>query len=287
MKIWMKVGRALRRIEYWWIGLRVSTRRKIVLSVIWIILGGIAGGFIGKECGKKSAEKQYKIEMSKETKERKQEKEELEEEIRLLQKRLREEQNGPQLENLPWQLTLVNENYPMKKNYAPKLTEIEQGYSVDSRIAKPLREMLEAAEKEGLNIIFCSAYRSVKRQEQVFNESMRDRVNQGMGYWEAYQETSQSVAIPGTSEHGLGLAVDLISNQYTELDEKQAKTKEAKWLKENCHKYGFILRYPPEKTYETGIIFEPWHYRYVGVEHATEIMRRGITLETYLGEYKE
>ena len=147
--------------------------------------------------------------------------------------------------------------------------------------------MLEAAEKEGLNIIFCSAYRSVKRQEQVFNESMRDRVNQGMGYWEAYQETSQSVAIPGTSEHGLGLAVDLISNQYTELDEKQAKTKEAKWLKENCHKYGFILRYPPEKTYETGIIFEPWHYRYVGVEHATEIMRRGITLETYLGEYKE
>ena len=93
-----------------------------------------------------------------------------------------------------------------------------------------------------------------------------------------------SVALPGTSEHGLGLALDLISNQYSELDEKQAETKEAKWLEENCYKYGFILRYPPEKTAETGIIYEPWHYRYVGQEAAKEIMESGVTLEEYLEE---
>ena len=77
----------------------------------------------------------------------------------------------------------------------------------------------------------------------------------------------------------------LISSHYTKLDEAQEDTKEAKWLKENCYKYGFILRYPPEKTEITGIIYEPWHYRYVGVEDATKIMELGITLEEYLETY--
>ena len=120
----------------------------------------------------------------------------------------------------------------------------------------------------------------------MFHETVRERLNQGMGYWDAYQDTLRSVNAPGTSEHGLGMAVDLVSSDYTELDEGQAETKEAKWLEEHCHEYGFILRYPPEKTDETGIIYEPWHYRYVGVEIATEIMERGITLETYLKDYE-
>ena len=131
----------------------------------------------------------------------------------------------------------------------------------------------------------CSAYRSVERQEQVFGESMKDRVKSGMSYWKAYEETALNVALPGTSEHALGLALDLISNQYSELDEKQQETKEAKWLAENCYKYGFILRYPPEKTNITGIIYEPWHYRYVGEEHAGKIKELGITLEEYLQEH--
>ena len=145
--------------------------------------------------------------------------------------------------------------------------------------------MLRDAEKAVMNIIVCSAYRSVKRQEQVFNESVKDRLNQGMNYWDAFQDTRMSVAEPGTSEHAMGLALDLISNQYAELDQKQEKTKEAKWLAENCSKYGFILRYPPSKTNITGIIYEPWHYRYVGVEDATKIMDLGITLEEYLAQY--
>ena len=108
-----------------------------------------------------------------------------------------------------------------------------------------------------------------------------------MDYWEAYEETTLNVALPGTSEHALGLALDLISNEYTELDERQEETPEAKWLAQNCHKYGFILRYPPEKTNITGIIYEPWHYRYVGEEHAAKIMEKGITLEEYLLEFEQ
>ena len=155
---------------------------------------------------------------------------------------------------------------------------------MDSRIADAARKMLKDAKKAGMQIVICSAYRSVERQEQVFNDSLKDRLNQGMSYWDAFADNRLSVAEPGTSEHALGLALDLISNQYTELDKGQEDTKEAKWLKENCHKYGFILRYPSEKTDITGIIYEPWHYRYVGVEHATKIMESGLTLEEYLEE---
>ncbi len=89
--------------------------------------------------------------------------------------------------------------------------------------------------------------------------------------------------MPGYSEHATGLSLDITSEDYQNLDEKQADTAESKWLAENCYKYGFILRYPPEKADITGIIYEPWHYRYVGKEAAKEIKEKGITLEEYLG----
>ena len=104
----------------------------------------------------------------------------------------------------------------------------------------------------------------------------------GISYEKAYEEAGNTVAYPGTSEHQLGLAVDIVAKDYQQLDDKQANTEEAKWLKEHCAEYGFILRYPLDKTEETGIIFEPWHYRYVGKEAAKEIMEQGICLEKYL-----
>ncbi len=188
-------------------------------------------------------------------------------------------------EEKPWNLVLVNDEHSMEEGYMPDLAEVTEGYSVDSRIAEAAKQMLAVAKEQGMHIVLCSAYRSVERQESIFNECMNEHVRNGMSYWEAYDETSRSVAEPGTSEHALGLALDLISNQYSELDDRQEHTKEAKWLKDNCYKYGFILRYPPEKTEITGIIYEPWHYRYVGVEHATKIMELGITLEEYLEGY--
>lgn len=250
----------------------------IVLALLTLVVGVLLGGAIGCLIQQKRLVEEV-ARVTAEIEEREQKK--------LDSIRRRNETSDDKVEEMPWYLELVNSDNPMKEGYVPELVELESGYSVDSRIADAARKMLSDAEEEGMSIVICSAYRSVERQEKVFNDSMRDRLNEGMEYLEAYRDTATNVALPGTSEHALGLALDLISNQYAELDERQEGTKEAKWLAENCHKYGFVLRYPPEKTEITGIIYEPWHYRYVGVEDATKIMEMDLTLEEYLNEYYE
>lgn len=182
-----------------------------------------------------------------------------------------------------WDLILVNEDHPLDASYVPEnLTEVAPGYSVDGRIAADLKQMLSDGAAQGLNMYVTSAYRSYDQQVDTFNASMQNRLNQGMKPLEAYQETSIQVALPGTSEHATGLAVDIISNQYSGLDERQGDTQEQQWLMQHCWEYGFILRYPSEKSDITGIIYEPWHYRYVGKDVAKEITEEGITLEEYL-----
>ena len=252
-------------------------KRLILVGFAMFIIGTFAGGKVSGAISEKRADR----ELAKVTKELKKENKE---KVDKIQEQL-DQVTGEEEEKLPWYLVLVNYNHPMEEGYVPELTELMPNYSVDSRIAEAAEKMLADAKKAGMKIDMCSAYRSVARQEQLFNESVQDRLNQGMDYWDAFADTRLSVAEPGTSEHALGLALDLISNQYTELDEGQESTAEAKWLAENCHKYGFILRYPPAKTEITKIIYEPWHYRYVGVEDATKIMELGITLEEYLEEY--
>ena len=182
-----------------------------------------------------------------------------------------------------WELVLVNNDYPLDKEYQPELAEILEGRSVDARIAEDTKQMLEDAQAGGLKMYVCSAYRSYDDQKTVFNETMQNWVNQGSSLLDAYDETKKSVAIPGYSEHATGLALDSTSEDYQELDDKQADTAESKWLAENCYKYGFILRYPPDKADITGIIYEPWHYRYVGKEAAKEMKEKNVTLEEYLG----
>lgn len=268
--IWKRIRKFIRNM-------RRETKKLLIVALVAALAGGFLGGRICSCIGqKKTAEELAKVtaKLKKEEKAK----------VNALQEKLNRLQNEEE-EETPWYLVLVNNKNPMKDGYVPELTELEPDYSVDSRIAKAAKQMLQDAEDAGLHILICSAYRSVERQEQVFNESLEERLDRGMGYWDAFADNRLSVAEPGTSEHALGLALDLISNQYTELDEGQEQTKEAKWLKENCHKYGFILRYPPEKTDITGIIYEPWHYRYVGVEDATKIMELGITLEEYLETY--
>lgn len=259
-----------------------AKKRFILVGIITLVIGIVLGNYIGRS----SEEKVWQEKLEKVTAKIKEEERAKREDVQQQLDNLHNEMEmQDEVKERPWYLTLVNHDYPMDKGYVPELTELEPGYSVDSRIAEAAREMLADAKKEGLHIIICSAYRSVERQEQVFNDSMQDRLDQGMSYWDAYKDTSLSVADPGTSEHAMGLALDLISNQYTELDKGQEETAEAKWLAANCHKYGFILRYPPVKTNVTGIIYEPWHYRYVGVEDATRIMKLNTTLEEYLEEY--
>ena len=265
-----QVKRYLRRIK--------RRIKKIHVLVAFVLIAGIIlGASFGRYLGEKKAADEFAKTVAKM---------QTEEEARvkaLKEKLSRETEEEPK--EIPWNLVLVNFENPMEEGYQPELAEVESGYQVDARIAKAAKKMLNDAYRAGMRIDVCSAYRSVDKQEQVFNQSLKERLNQGMDYWDAFEDNRKSVAEPGTSEHALGLALDLISSQYTKLDTEQENTKEAQWLKENCYKYGFILRYPPNKTTITGIIYEPWHYRYVGVEDATKIMELGITLEEYLETY--
>lgn len=184
-----------------------------------------------------------------------------------------------------WALVLVNEEHPLDTSYVPaEMYEVESERSVDARIREPLDRMLSDAEAAGLSMYVASAYRSYDQQRTVFNATMQDWISQGYMPLDAYDQTKQSVAVPGTSEHATGLAVDIIASEYEALDDRQGETAEQQWLMEHCWEYGFILRYPPEKADVTGIIFEPWHYRYVGENAAKEIHEQNITLEEYLGQ---
>ncbi len=181
-----------------------------------------------------------------------------------------------------WMLVLVNQDHPMQNGYKPELSMIDEGHQVDKRIKKQLNAMLEDAAEEGLSLVICSSYRTNKRQEELYSNKVERLIYEGLPRDIAQIKAGESVAFPGTSEHQLGLAVDIVSKNYQMLDEKQEMTPEAKWLMKHCCEYGFILRYPKDKSDITKIIYEPWHYRYVGVKAAMYIMEHNICLEEYL-----
>lgn len=184
-----------------------------------------------------------------------------------------------------WRLVLANESHPLEAEWinSVKTKTLPNGLSVDERIYEPLTTMLNDAEALGYHLIVCSAYRSYDKQVELFNDRVQRYLDAGYTQKEAYEKGKTSVSLPGASEHHTGLAVDIVAEQYQNLDDGMLSRPEIKWLYANCQKYGFIVRYPNGKSDITGIIHEPWHYRYVGVEAATEIMDRGICLEEYLG----
>ena len=188
-----------------------------------------------------------------------------------------------QADKADWRLTLVNASHPLEDGYVPELAEIENNYYFDARAVGALQDMLADGRKEGLDFWVCSAYRTIEKQTELYEDKVRRLEAEGMSRQEALSGAAAVVAYPGTSEHNLGLAVDIVARDYQLLDERQEETAEQQWLMKNCWRYGFILRYPTDKTEETGIIYEPWHYRYVGREAAEEITRQEICLEEYLG----
>lgn len=180
-------------------------------------------------------------------------------------------------EEIPWNLILVNRDHPIPKNYQVKLTTLSNGEQVDSRIYPDLQKMFDDARAEGLGLFVAAGYRTAEKQEQLLKEKIAAYKNEGNTDKEAEKLAKRWVAVPGTSEHQLGLAVDI--NADTEVCEKETLYQ---WLADNAHKYGFIKRYPEGKTEITGIINEPWHYRYVGKESAEEIHKQNLCLEEYL-----
>ena len=185
-----------------------------------------------------------------------------------------------------WKLVLVNKWNEMEAGYEPELTELADGHMVDSRIADALMDMIRGAGEAGHSIYIISAYRDIAKQTYLYEAEVEEWRALGYSPSGAKEKAGTVVAVPGTSEHHLGLAVDLVSSEYVQLDEGAEKTKGYKWLVKHCHEYGFILRYPNGATDITGIIYEPWHFRYVGQEAAAEIMGAGITLEEYLEQLK-
>lgn len=188
------------------------------------------------------------------------------------------------IDNSAGLLTLVNLRNAVPEGYVPELAVIEDGYSVDVRCAAALKQMLSDCRKAGHPAVLCSAYRTQQYQQELYSNKIYRLIAEGVSEEDAPAIASQSVAIPGTSEHQLGLAVDIIDFNYPYLDSEQENTPTQKWLMENCKNYGFILRYPNGSSDITGIIYEPWHYRYVGTISAKEITQRHITLEEYLME---
>ena len=181
-----------------------------------------------------------------------------------------------------WKLILVNKENYLPDNYEVKLKTINGNMKVDERIYNDLKNMLNDAKKENLDLLICSSYRSTSKQKKLFNDKIKEYKNKGYSDEEAYKEASYWVLIPGTSEHETGLSVDIVSIDNQVLDENQEKTKEQKWLMENSYKYGFILRYPTNKKDITGVNYEPWHYRYVGKENALQIKKLNVCLEEYI-----
>ena len=180
-----------------------------------------------------------------------------------------------------WNLILVNDwnTMPQEMVDSIKLEVVNSGVvngSVDARIVEPLKRMIADCRKAGGNIWAQSMFRPYDTQKRLYNNEVARWVKKGYSQADAEVKAATIVKRPGQSEHNTGLAVD-----FNNCDSSFTGTVAYNWLVEHCAEYGFILRFPQGKEDITGVIFESWHYRYVGVEAATEIMRDGITLEEY------
>lgn len=191
---------------------------------------------------------------------------------------------SPTVDTTAWNLRLVNTSHPLPDDFTVEVTQLRSGHAIDSRAYPELQQMMDDARAAGVSPLICSSFRTMDKQKQLFQKQVDSYVNRGYSQSDAEVQAAVWVAIPGTSEHQLGLAVDIVDESYQMLDKKQETTPAQQWLMAHCQDYGFILRYPTDKSGITGIGYEPWHYRYVGKEAAQEIMSRGICLEEYLGE---
>ena len=187
---------------------------------------------------------------------------------------------------IPWALRLVNDWNPMPKGYDEALEMVlvqpnANNHPVDARMAEDLKRLIEAG--KAYNIGIQSAYRSAAKQESLYWRKVNEYKSRYSDPVQLQSEAGEVVKRPGYSEHNLGLAVDLYGSGNHVLNQSFEKTAAFKWLIENCADYGFILRFPKGKEAITGVIYEAWHFRYVGdAATAHAIMDNGLCLEEYL-----
>ena len=169
------------------------------------------------------------------------------------------------------QVVLVNKDNPIPSYYKTDVVVAEDYHLIQRVALEPLKSMLADCRAAAGSCIFNSSYRTQKEQTTILETRTQEYMDKGMTYDEAYEETLKTVSLPGTSEHQLGLSVDLVGEEANA------------WLAEHCWEYGFILRYPEGKKEITGIINEPWHFRYVGSRVSMDMKDTGLCLEEYLG----
>ena len=181
-------------------------------------------------------------------------------------------------EDESWKLILVNADHPLPEGFTVRLKALRNGQNVDERIYPELQQMFDDARAQDIYPYINESFRTAERQQEIMDKYIANYEAQGMSHEAAVEKALSIVALPGTSEHQLGLALDIIAEYSGD------STATWQWLKENCWRYGFILRYPADKEDITGISYEPWHFRYVGIDAAKEIMERGVCLEEYLSD---
>ena len=179
-----------------------------------------------------------------------------------------------------WYLTLVNQSNAVPDNWQMEFTELKNGEKVDSRIYPDLQEMFNNCREAGLLPLVKSSYRTAEDQQAMLDEKTAAYLAEGYSEEEALELAKTVAAKPGYSEHQLGLAVD-IDSEDTSVCSNEAVWK---WMRAHCADYGFILRYPDGKEEVTGVTYEPWHFRYVGKDAARTIMDSGITFEEYMNQ---
>lgn len=179
-----------------------------------------------------------------------------------------------------WYLTLVNRDRRLPDGYEPKLAPAIEGSprQLDERCVGQYTAMYNAAKADGCDLTPFSGYRSISLQQRNYENKINRYLDQGYSYLDAARKAATIILPPGTSEHNLGLAMDIRC-----ADNWFEDTKEFDWLMEHAQDYGFILRYPKDKQDITKITYEPWHWRYVGVEAAKAMKASGQCLEEYLG----
>lgn len=177
-------------------------------------------------------------------------------------------------------LFLVNRTYLLDSEYvpddlvSPAVLSVKGGVTMRREAAEALEELFSAALAEGNELIAISGYRSFRTQANLYKRKLASVKNE--------REAQLYVAPPGASEHQLGLAMDVGRRAKSNLRENFGATKEGRWVAENAHRFGFIVRYRKEWTQITGYAYEPWHIRYVGREHAERLYSLSIPLESYV-----
>lgn len=184
----------------------------------------------------------------------------------------------PDIDIDSWEYILANADNPIGE-YVPELTSLENGQKFDSRAVDALQSFIDDTRAQGLSVYLSSSYRGYEEQQYLFNR----KVAQHNGDTAA---AARIVAPPGTSEHQTGLCCDITDRYYESKDSSLENTAMFQWMNEHCAEYGFILRYPKDKEDVTGIMYEPWHFRYVGKEAAGYIKENGLCLEEFIELYR-